>query len=105
MTVWLAGSRSATAARMATVFPVPTSPVTMQIVLSATAQAMRAAASPPPWGRGRLAGGGGRGGVRGAGDEQPGAADRAGRVGAVVAAEPAGGEGGCEPPADLGQQL
>ena len=46
MTVWLAGSRSATAARIATVFPVPTSPVTMAIVLSATAQAMRAAASP-----------------------------------------------------------
>src|SRR5579864_5673113 len=46
MTVWLAGSRSATAARMATVLPVPTSPVTMQMVLSATAQVMRAAASP-----------------------------------------------------------
>jgi len=44
-----------------------------------------------------IAGQGGRGGA-GIGQEQPGAADRAGRVGAVVAAEPAGGEGGCEPP-------
>src|SRR5260370_555654 len=45
MTVWLAGSRSAAAARIATVLPVPTSPVTMQIVLSATAPVVRAAAS------------------------------------------------------------
>ena len=46
MIVWLAGSRSATAERMATVLPVPTSPVTMPMVLSLTAQAIRAAASP-----------------------------------------------------------
>ena len=43
--------------------------------------------------------------LAGAVDEQPGAADRAGGVGAVVAAEPPGGEGGGEPPADLGQEL
>ena len=43
--------------RMATVLPVPTSPVTMQIVLSATAQAMRAAASPQSWWRCSLEGG------------------------------------------------
>ena len=34
MTVWLAGSRSATAERIATVFPVPTSPVIIAIVFS-----------------------------------------------------------------------
>ena len=47
----------------------------------------------------------GGGGAAGVGDEQPGAADRAGGVGAVVAAELPGGQGGGEPPADLGQQL
>ena len=47
----------------------------------------------------------GGGGAAGVGDEQPGAADRAGGVGAVVAAELPGGQGGAEPPADLGQQL
>ena len=41
----------------------------------------------------------------GVGEEQPGAADRGGRVGAVVAAEPPGGQGGGEPAADLGQEL
>ena len=55
-------------------------------------------------GAAEVAGQGG-GGVPGVGDEQPGAADRAGGVGAVVAAEPPGGQGGGEPPADLGQQL
>ena len=51
-----------------------------------------------------VAGQGGRG-VAGVGDEQPGAADRGGGVGAVVAAEPPGGQGGGEPAADLGQEL
>ena len=44
----------------------------------------------------------------GAGQGQPGAADRGGRVGAVVAAEPPGlprADAGREPPADLGQEL
>ena len=151
MTVWPEGSRSATAARIATVFPAPTSPVTMPIVLSATAQAMRAAASPqsrwrcsleggrsrpngmrasPNWvttasiisfsfffwcgaavdggelllGAAEVTGQGG-GGRAGAGEEQPGAADGGARVGAVVAAEPPGLQGGREPPADLGQEL
>jgi hypothetical protein len=41
----------------------------------------------------------------GVGDEQPGAADGGGGVGAVVAAEPAGGQRRGEPAADLAQQL
>src|SRR2546428_271683 len=58
MIVWPEGSRSATAERMATVLPVPTSPVIMAMVLSATAQAMRAAASPQSWWGGGRAGAG-----------------------------------------------
>src|SRR5690349_2128900 len=46
MTVWPEGSRSATAERIATVLPVPTSPVIIAMVFSDTAQVMRAAASP-----------------------------------------------------------
>src|SRR6266566_3150106 len=43
MTVWPEGSRSATAERIATVLPVPTSPVITAMVFSDTAQAMRQA--------------------------------------------------------------
>ena len=52
-----AGSRSATAERIATVLPVPTSPVIIAMVFSVTAQAMRAAASPQSRWRCSLEGG------------------------------------------------
>src|SRR5437899_2576419 len=57
MTVWPEGSRSATAERIATVLPVPTSPVIIAMVFSDTAQAIRAAAWPPrvAWFRERTA--------------------------------------------------
>ena len=51
-----------------------------------------------------VAGEGGGAGA-GGGQEHPGGADGPGRVGAVVAAEPPGVEGGGEPASDLGQEL
>src|SRR6266566_41517 len=45
MTVWPEGSRPATAERIATVLPVPASPVIIAMVFSDTAQAIRAAAA------------------------------------------------------------
>src|SRR2546423_117450 len=55
MVRWRAGSRAARAARAATVLPTPTSPVTTPRAFSVTAQVIRAAASPWPAWRARLA--------------------------------------------------
>src|SRR6266542_3292799 len=49
MTWWRVGSRPATAARTATVFPAPTSPVTTPSADSTTQKLIRAIASPWAW--------------------------------------------------------
>src|SRR5215472_13738161 len=106
MTVCRVGSIEARAARTATVFPVPTSPVMTPRVFSVMVQVMRAAASAwEAWRCGVQVAGQGCGAAASVFEEDGGGLDGEGGVLAAVVAEAPGGERAVEVAGDLGQGL